>query len=183
MTFDDIRTLLDKQFSGSVLSANTQNPQPYLVVSAEHIADICRFLKQDERLFFDLLACISAIDNGPAAAGAPVGTMEVVYNLTSIPYGHNLMIKVVVERNTDEEPLPTIPSVSHIWRTADWHEREAFDLIGIRFTGHPDLRRILMPTDWEGHPLRRDYKDPERYHGIRTQQPLDPPGVGHELPK
>ncbi|GAA4448947.1 NADH-quinone oxidoreductase subunit C [Nibrella saemangeumensis] len=177
MPFQEIQQRISERF-GELATAITQNPQPYLVVPAERIADICQFLKHDERLFFDLLACISAIDNGPA-----VGTMDVVYNLTSIPYGHDLMLKVVVPRNTDQEPLPSVPSVTAVWRTADWHEREAFDLVGIRFTGHPDLRRILMPTDWEGHPLRRDYTDPERYHGIRTQPPIDPPGIGNELPK
>lgn len=177
MTFQEIQQLISNQF-GDIAIANTQNPQPYLIVPAEHIADICQFLKTDERLFFDLLACISAVDNGPAA-----GTMEVVYNLTSIPYNHNLMLKVVVKRNTGDEPLPTVPSLAAIWRTADWHEREAFDLMGIRFAGHPDLRRILMPTDWTGHPLRKDYTDPDRYHGIRTQPPINPPGVGDELPK
>ena len=95
--------------------------------------------------------------------------MEVIYNLTSIPYEHNLMLKVVVPRNSNGSTLPSVPSVAHVWRTADWHEREAFDLVGIHFDGHPDLRRILLPTDWVGHPLRTDYQEEEQYHGIKTK--------------
>src|SRR5690606_639093 len=102
-------------------------------------------------------------DNGPEA-----GTLEVVYHLYSIPYEHSLVLKVTVPRNQPDEPLPTIPSVTHIWRTADWHEREIFDLIGINFEGHSDLRRILLPADWTGHPLRKDYQNLEYYHDIRV---------------
>jgi len=163
MTFTDIQTLLEDQF-GSIFRANTQNPQPYLVVPADRLVDVCRFLRDDNRLFFDLLACITAIDNGTAA-----GTMDVIYTLTSIPYEHNLALYVTVARNQPDEPLPGVPSVTSIWRTADWHEREAFDLVGIRFEGHPDLRRILLPTDWVGHPLRSDYQEIDQYHGIRNQ--------------
>src|ERR671933_1559602 len=153
MTFAEIHTLLNHEFTVE-LQANTQNPQPYLIIPTERLVEICQFLRDDERVFFDLLACVTAIDNGVDA-----NTMEVVYNLTSIPYEHNLMVKVVVPRNTGSSSLPSVPSVAHIWRTADWHEREAFDLVGIRFEGHPDLRRILLPTDWVGHPLRTDYKE------------------------
>jgi NADH-quinone oxidoreductase subunit C len=163
MTFSEITDLLSTQF-GEPLQANTQNLQPYLTVSVEQLTDICRFLRDDERLFFDLLACITAIDNGPEA-----NTMEVVYNLTSIPYEHNLMLKVLVPRNVKGAKLPSVPSLAHIWRTADWHEREAFDLVGIQFSGHPDLRRILLPTDWVGHPLRTDYQEEDQYHGIKTK--------------
>jgi len=64
--------------------------------------------------------------------------------------------------------LPTISTLSHIWRTANWHEREAFDLMGLWFESHPDLRRILLPADWQGHPLRKDYENMETYHGIKV---------------
>lgn len=164
MTFSDLPALLFDQFGLEAFTVNTTNPQPYLTVPADRLVELCRFLRDDERLFFDLLACVTAIDNGPDA-----DTMEVVYNLTSIPYEHNLMLKVVVPRNTGSSQLPSVPSIAHIWRTADWHEREAFDLVGIRFEGHPDLRRILLPTDWVGHPLRTDYKEEEQYHGIKTK--------------
>ena len=162
MTFPEILAILTTQF-GPDIQANTQNPQPYLIIPAVQLPDFCQFLRDDDRLFFDLLACITGIDNGPEA-----GTMDVIYNLTSIPYQHDLMLKVVLTRPTDPAKLPDVPSVAHIWRTADWHEREAFDLVGIHFENHPDLRRILLPTDWVGHPLRTDYVEQEQYHGIKT---------------
>lgn len=163
MTFSDITDLLTTQFSTD-LRPNTQNIQPFLTVPADQLVELCQCLRDDERLFFDLLACITAIDNGPET-----DTMDVIYNLTSIPYEHDLMLKVVLPRNSQRTTLPSVPSVAHIWRTADWHEREAFDLVGIHFDNHPDLRRILLPADWIGHPLRTDYQEPEQYHGIKTK--------------
>jgi NADH-quinone oxidoreductase subunit C len=79
---------------------------------------------------------------------------------------------------------PKVPTVSHIWRTAEWHEREAFDLMGVEFVGHPDLRRILLPDDWEGHPLRKDYKNAETYQGLKTayNNLQDTPDLSWELP-
>ncbi|GAB3905014.1 hypothetical protein GCM10028803_35270 [Larkinella knui] len=165
MTFSEIAERLAGHFStGVILQTNTANPQPFLVVESAQIADVCRFLRDDDRFFFDFLANMTGIDNGLQA-----NTMEVVYNLTSIPYEHNLMLKVVVPRNAEGEPLPVVPTVSHVWRTADWHEREIYDLVGIHFEGHPDLRRILLPTDWQGHPLRKDYREVETYHGIKVK--------------
>jgi NADH-quinone oxidoreductase subunit C len=163
MIFSGITDILTDQF-GAEIQINTQNLQPFITVPAAQLPDICQFLRDDDQLFFDLLACVTGIDNGPET-----GTMEVVYNLTSIPYEHDLMLKVIVPRTTGSDRLPSVPSIAHIWRTADWHEREAFDLVGIHFENHPDLRRILLPTDWIGHPLRTDYQEQEQYHGIKTK--------------
>ena len=174
MTFDEIVTLTIAHFPESIISTETKGPQPILVVPADDIAAICRFLYRNENLYFDYLACLTAIDNGPV-----MNTMEVVYNMTSIPYGHDLMLKIIFPRNAEGEPLPVVDSVSSIWRTADWHEREAFDLMGIHFEGHPDLRRILMPEDWEGHPLRKDYSVQHRYHGIYVRYQ---DGVSEQMP-
>jgi NADH-quinone oxidoreductase subunit C len=150
-----LHQLLENQF---ILTTDSNGS---LLTSIEKLTELCQFLRDDDRFFFDYLACITAIDNGATA-----NTMEVIYTLTSIPYNHNLNLRVVLPRNAPNEPLPQVPTVSHIWRTADWHEREAFDLLGITFNNHPDMRRILLPEDWPGHPLRRDYQEPERYHGI-----------------
>jgi NADH-quinone oxidoreductase subunit C len=161
MTFQEIKQLLLVQFGSDQIDSIETGPQPVLTVAIEKLEAICRFLHESDLLYFDFLSCITAIDNGPG-----LGTMEIIYNFTSIPYEHNLMLKITFPRNVEGQPLPAIPTVSHIWRTADWHEREAFDLMGIEFTGHPDLRRILLPEDWQGHPLRKDYHAQERYHGI-----------------
>lgn len=161
MTFADITDLLQDHFT---ITLNTANAQPYVTVQATDLLSICQFLRDDERLFFDHLACLTAIDNGPV-----MDTMDVFYNLTSIPYEHDLMVRVTIPRQTASSELPTLPSLSYLWRTADWHEREAFDLVGIQFENHPDLRRILLPSDWEGHPLRTDYVEPDYYHGIRNK--------------
>jgi NADH-quinone oxidoreductase subunit C len=89
--------------------------------------------------------------------------MEIAYNLYSIPFNQHLMLKVKLQREK-----PEIDSISHIWKTADWHEREIFDMYGIVFKNHPDLRRILMPADWVGHPLRKDYRHQEYYRNIKV---------------
>ncbi|MCE7063724.1 NADH-quinone oxidoreductase subunit C [Dyadobacter sp. CY326] len=174
MTFQEIAELVTNAFPQYKFTTDTTNPQPILLVPVEHIAEICGFLFRDDRLYFDFLACITAIDNGPVNA-----MMELIYNLTSIPYGHDLMLKASFPRSVDGEPLPAVSSVAGIWRTADWHEREAFDLMGIHFEGHPDLRRILLPEDWEGHPLRKDYSVQHRYHGIYVRYE---DGISEQLP-
>ena len=128
-----------------------------LKIPANKLLPICEKLQQTEGLYFDQLACITGLHNEKDK------TLEVVYNLNSIPYGNEIELKVVI--NDDGT---TVPSVSSLWKAADWFEREIFDLFGIQFENHPDLRRILLPANWEGFPLRKDYKTQEYYHGIKV---------------
>ena len=125
-------------------------------INPADLKSVCVSLKENPSLFFDMLSCITVIDNGPDA-----GNLDIVYNLYSIPFNHHFALKITLPRDKAE-----VDSVEEIWKTANWHEREAFDMFGVVFKGHPDLRRILLPADWEGHPLRKDYKHQEYYRGI-----------------
>lgn len=144
----------------AVLEVKQDGLQPSLYISPMYLKQVATFLRDDPAYYMDFLSSISAVDYYPD------GYFEVVYHLSSIIKGTQLCLKVKLEdlRGTDE--LPEVDSLSAIWRTAEWHERECFDLMGIFFREHPDLRRILLPDDWEGFPLRKDYKDMEEYHGI-----------------
>ncbi len=165
MTFPELKHLIVTKFGEStVIRSEEEALQPSLTIQTEKLGEVCQELQENENCYFDFLSCITGIDNGPK-----VGTMEVVYQLYSIPYDHHLMLKVELKRNEEGEPAPEVPSLSALWRTANWQEREIYDLLGIRFTDHPDLRRILLPKDWEGHPLRKDYQHQERYHGIQVK--------------
>jgi NADH-quinone oxidoreductase subunit C len=130
---------------------------PMLLIQADDLVAVAKTLQQNAETYFDQLACITGIDNGPEA-----NTMEVVYNMYSIPFNKSLAIKVVLDRKK-----PEIESLSSIWKSANWLEREVFDMYGIQFKNHPDLRRILMPADWEGFPLRKDYQEQETYRNIK----------------
>jgi NADH-quinone oxidoreductase subunit C len=136
--------------------------QPILAVPVSKLVQIASILKTSEGLYFDQLTCITGLDNGEK-----VGTLEVIYHLNSIPYHHTFAMKVVIPRSV-ENGLPQVPTLTSVWKTADWQEREVFDMFGVHFEGHPDLRRILLPNDWEGYPLRKDYKEQEYYHGIKV---------------
>lgn len=137
-----------------------ENASPVAIkINKEDLVEVCSQLIQNPSVYFDMLSCVTAIDNGVDA-----GTFEIAYNLYSIPINIHLMLKVTVAREASE-----VDTISHIWRTAEWHEREAFDMYGIKFKNHPDLRRILMPADWEGHPLKKDYKHQEYYRDIKVE--------------
>lgn len=133
--------------------------QPYLLVQKEDVLKVCSFLLETRDLYFDFLNCITCVDNGNID-----NSMDILYHISSIPLEHAIILKTVVTREEIE-----VPSVSSVWKSADWHEREIFDLFGLRFKNHPDLRRILLPADWKGHPLRKDYLEQESYHGIKIK--------------
>lgn len=129
---------------------------PWIKIAPSKITDVALFLRDDERTAFDLLMLLSGIDYTG-------GKLGVVYHLNSTRWGHKITLKVDV---TVQDPH--CGSVESVWKTANWHEREAFDLIGIIFDGHPDLRRMLLPEDWEGFPLRKDYQVPQFYNGMKV---------------
>jgi len=136
----------------------------WLVVSPELLPAIATFLKSDADCLMDMLSSISGVDYGEAA-----GKMEVVYHFYSVLKDHSLILKVSLDRNKAGEPLPSLHSISSIYKTANWHEREVYDLFGIHFENHLDLRRILLPADWEGFPMRKDYVEQETYHEIKVK--------------
>jgi NADH-quinone oxidoreductase subunit C len=130
-----------------------------LTVAPERIAEVATFLRDDPELGFDCLSNLSGVDYPKA------GHIQVVYHLFSYRHRHWIVLKVNANRDD-----PAVPTVSGVWSHANWEEREVFDLLGVRFAGHPDLRRLLMPEDWPGHPLRKDFVEPEEYHGIATSR-------------
>jgi NADH-quinone oxidoreductase subunit C len=133
---------------------------PYSVVAPEALPEACRFLKSDPDLAFDNLMCLSGADYPKEAPPR----FEVVYHLLSYRHGHTFVLKVHLPRENAR-----VSSVESLWAVANWHEREAYDLFGIIFEGHSDLRRILLPDDWQGHPLRKDWVDPDFYNGMHVK--------------
>ena len=163
MNLEEIKSILIQKFGESVIvGEETTGLQPALLIDPDRIADVCLELRDNPKTYFDFLSCLSGVDYG-----VETNRFGVVYHLASIPYQTQLTLKVSKENYRDLDNLPSFPTVSSVYQSADWHEREAFDMEGIFFEGHPDLRRILMPDDWEGFPLRKDYKNAEYYKGIK----------------
>lgn len=154
-----IHGLLQARFGAAAGECRTTAKQPWIAVNPGAIVDVCRFLRDEPELGFDCLSNQTGVDY------ASEGLLQVVYHLYSYVHRHAIVVKVDVPRDA-----PELPSVVGVWPAADWLEREIYDLIGVTFTGHPDLRRLLMPEDWVGHPLRKDFVEPESYHGISTRR-------------
>lgn len=154
MTAKEIINLLETRFAGAIVAPVFEGTHPHVRVKPDRLIDLCSFLKEDPALRFDLLRCVTAVDYPER------NEIELCYDLISIPHAHAFGVKASLDRTA-----PEIESISGIWPAAEWHEREALDLMGVKFLNHPDPRRILMPEDWVGHPLRKDYQNPADYHG------------------
>jgi len=137
---------LKSENEGWVTSVAEAFDEVTVVVPRESIVDVCRFLR--DKHGFDLLADLCGCDRGPEEDPR----FEVNYHLFSTTHYSRLRLKVLLS-----EDAANVTTVTQIWKTADWHERETYDLVGIKFDGHPDLRRILLPSDFDGHALRKDY--------------------------
>jgi NADH-quinone oxidoreductase subunit C len=172
-TTEEIFKILKDKFGDSILELKAGVPvESFIIVDSLRIDEVSLFLRDEEGLKFDNCMNLSGVDdaNGkkevqPDGSSVIVGgTLSVVYHLESVYLKHKLTLKVSTPREN-----PQVKSVANIWHSADWNEREAYDLFGINFINHPDLRRILMPYDWEaGYPLRKDYKNPEYYQGMKV---------------
>ena len=161
MNAEEITKKLQDKFGGKIIEADLEVVEPVIAVEPGAIADVCTFLKDDPDLDCKLLMCLSGVDLDEE-------NLQVVYHISSLQHKHKVTLMVTVPKRK-----PDVSTVSGIWRTADWHEREAFDLLGVVFIGHPDMRRILCPDDWEGYPLRKDYVTPEMYNGMPVPYPED----------
>jgi NADH-quinone oxidoreductase subunit C len=179
-----IHARLQSRFGEKVTAFEGEALQPCAVIAPDAIADVAAFVKADPELAFDNLMCLSAVDypkadappkaaaapqEGAPAAAAPAPALkpariEVVYHVFSFRHRHTFVLKTFLSRDD-----PRVPTVEKTWGVANWHEREAFDMMGVVFEGHSDPRRILLPDDWEGHPLRKDWQDPDFYNGLHVK--------------
>jgi NADH-quinone oxidoreductase subunit C len=150
---------LEQQFPGKVGNFKADALEPYLTVEGYSIVEVCRFLRDSAGLDFQVLSDLTALD------WPKEEKIQVVYHLFSYAHNHQVVLKVDLPRDN-----PKIATVEGVWKVANWFEREVYDLFGVIFEGHSDLRRIMLPEDWIGYPLRKDYVEQEEYDGISTQR-------------
>ena len=156
MESKDLFETLKGKFGDAVAELQSEGFRPaFVVVAPAGLPEIARFLRDDPEMRFDSLMCLSGVDYKDRLA--------VAYHLHSTTMRHRIGLKVFLPPEN-----PALPSVDAVWPAANFMERETFDLYGIVFTGSKDLRRILLPEDWVGYPLRKDYKYPDFYHGIKV---------------
>ncbi len=153
-----IHERLRQRFEAAIGELDTSG-SPWIEVTVPSIAEVCRYLRDEPELRFDCLMNQSAVDWNTK----PV--LQVVYHLFSYEHRHHVVLKVNAPRDN-----PVVPTVENVWKIANWLEREIYDLMGVIFEGHSDLRRLLMPEDWVGHPARKDFVEPKEYHGISTHR-------------
>lgn len=173
---NEVFAKLEAEFGGAVSGphcgqGSSETADPWITVEAEQLIEVMTHLRDTSGLEFAFLNDLTVVDYLPIdkkfakQLGEP--RFEVVYQLSSLTRGQRLTVKVTLPRPEGPDSRVELASVAGLWKTAEWHECEAFDLFGVEFTGHPNLRRLLCPDDWEGHALRKDYQMPLEYHGIR----------------
>jgi NADH-quinone oxidoreductase subunit C len=155
MTSQGIHEQLKAQFGDAVGELSEAKIDPYATIESGRLVEICNWLRQTPGIELDHCDDLTAVDY-PAK-----NILEIVYHLFSYPHRHGIVLKVEADR-----AKPEVPSVEGVWKAANFMEREVYDLFGVEFSGHPDLRRILLPDDWVGHPLRKDYQEAGGYHGV-----------------
>jgi NADH-quinone oxidoreductase subunit C len=159
MKASEIFERLKARFGERAVSVELNAKDPWILIEPAAIADVCTHLRDDPELRCDVLTNETGVDYKDK------GWIEIVYHLYSYPHRHYVVLKVHTPRDAAE-----VPTVETVWKAANWMEREIYDLLGVTFTGHSDLRRLLMPEDWIGYPLRKDFVEPEEYHGISTRR-------------
>ena len=162
MNAQEIHSKLKTQFGDAVGDLTDAKVDPFVTVEGDWIVEICQFAQAEAGLDFDYCEDVTGID-WPAR-----NLIEVVYHLFSLQHRHQIVLKVVADRSQ-----PSVPSVQGVWKAANWLEREVYDMLGVSFVGHPDMRRILLPDDWVGYPLRKDYQEAGGYHGVANTR-FDP---------
>ena len=150
---------VEREFPGKVGGFKGDVIDPYFHVEAQAIVDVCRYLRDEPGVEFEVLSDLTGLDLPKE------NKLQVVYHLYSYSQRRQIVLKVDLPRED-----PRVSTVEGVWKAANWFEREVFDLFGIVFEGHSDLRRILLPEDWVGYPLRKDYVEQEEYDGISTQR-------------
>jgi NADH-quinone oxidoreductase subunit C len=155
MTTQELHQRLREKFGDDIGPLGEPKVDAFCVVPATRIVEVCRFAKEDPVLGLDFLEDLTAVDWPKRSV------IEVVYHLFSYRHRHGIVLKVEADR-----AAPRVPSVEGVWKAANWFEREVYDLFGVEFGGHPDLRRIMLPDDWVGHPLRKDYQEAGGYQDI-----------------
>ena len=153
----ELTTMLEQEFPGAVTGFHSHRGDETVIIERSALESVCRFLRDDSRCSFEIMMDLTAVDR---LEMNETPRFEMVYHFKSLTHARRLRLKVRLAEDDCK-----IASIHHLWKAVDWYERECFDMFGIVFEGHPDLRRILMYDEFEGHPLRKDYP-------IDKQQPL-----------